>query len=315
MSLEDALALADEVSPDAARAHAALLCLRQARGSASLDADEAIYVIDRLAHLLAEIAVIVNGPEPAGTRWSYHDLPAKVRALATHHPVGLEPRWVEDCQGKASYDGVLLAVSARTWPGNYRADDKPSGRVDVTKLGSVVQTIDVVDDTDAQVRKKIEGIAAFLAASAVGQEPAGMALIPEEPTPEIMAAAAAAIWPTASPADIALAREAANIMLRGAFDAGPGETMETIAASIATMAPAYRAMIAAARGRALVPPQAPAAAVPADVQRAADRYGYLKSHYNPTLMWLLAERREPEEWDAEIDAARLAAAPASGAPR
>jgi hypothetical protein len=57
--------------------------------------------------------------------------------------------------------------------------------------------------------------------------------------------------------------------------------------------------------------QAPAAAVPDNVQRAADRYGYLKSHYNPTLMWLLAERREPDEWDAEIDAL-LAAAPAPG---
>ncbi|MCC4618321.1 hypothetical protein LL972_20395 [Xanthomonas campestris pv. asclepiadis] len=55
------------------------------------DADEDEYVIDRLAHLLAEIAVIVNGPEPAGARWSYHDLPEKVRALAARQPVGHEP--------------------------------------------------------------------------------------------------------------------------------------------------------------------------------------------------------------------------------
>ena len=46
------------------------------------DAEEDAYVIDALAHLLAEISIIVNGPEPAGTKWSYHDLPAKVRALA-----------------------------------------------------------------------------------------------------------------------------------------------------------------------------------------------------------------------------------------
>lgn len=51
------------------------------------DADEDAYVIDRLAGLLAEIAVIVNGPEPAGTRWSYHDLPEKVAALAARQPV------------------------------------------------------------------------------------------------------------------------------------------------------------------------------------------------------------------------------------
>ncbi|XTQ92576.1 hypothetical protein ACQR5W_11695 [Xanthomonas sacchari] len=43
-----------------------------------------------------------------------------------------------------------------------------------------------------------------------------------------------------------------------------------------------------------------------DAQRDAERYAYLKSRYNPTLMWLLAERREPEEWDAEIDAAMAA---------
>lgn len=51
------------------------------------DADEDAYVIDKLGHLLAEIAVIVNGPEPPLTRWSYHDLPDKVRALKG----GIEP--------------------------------------------------------------------------------------------------------------------------------------------------------------------------------------------------------------------------------
>ncbi|WP_313248940.1 hypothetical protein [Stenotrophomonas acidaminiphila] len=51
--------------------------------AAPADAEEDAYVIDQMGKLLAEIAVIVNGPEPAGTRWSYHDLPAKVQALAT----------------------------------------------------------------------------------------------------------------------------------------------------------------------------------------------------------------------------------------
>ncbi len=51
--------------------------------AAPVDADEDAYVIEQMGRLLAEIAVIVNGPEPAGTRWSYHDLPAKVRALAS----------------------------------------------------------------------------------------------------------------------------------------------------------------------------------------------------------------------------------------
>lgn len=43
--------------------------------------EEGAYVIDALAKLLAEIAVIVNGVEPHDTSWSYHDLPEKVRAL------------------------------------------------------------------------------------------------------------------------------------------------------------------------------------------------------------------------------------------
>ncbi len=50
--------------------------------AAPADAEEDAYVIELTTKLLAEIAVIVNGPEPAGTRWSYHDLPAKVKALA-----------------------------------------------------------------------------------------------------------------------------------------------------------------------------------------------------------------------------------------
>ena len=51
------------------------------RDAAVVDADEDAYVIEHMGKLLAEIAVIVNGPEPALTRWSYHDLPDKVRAL------------------------------------------------------------------------------------------------------------------------------------------------------------------------------------------------------------------------------------------
>lgn len=51
----------------------------EAKGGGEEDA----YVIERMGKLLAEIAVIVNGPEPDMTRWSYHDLPEKVRALKT----------------------------------------------------------------------------------------------------------------------------------------------------------------------------------------------------------------------------------------
>lgn len=43
--------------------------------------DEDDHVITELGRLLASIAVILKGPEPAGTAWSYHDLPGMVNRL------------------------------------------------------------------------------------------------------------------------------------------------------------------------------------------------------------------------------------------
>jgi hypothetical protein len=75
-------------------------------------------------------------------------------------------------------------------------------------------------------------------------EPEGYKLVPVEPTPEIIAAAAIAVWPIASKEDIELARKAAPIVLMQS-DLGPEFTVEMLVASLATMAPAYRAMVAA----------------------------------------------------------------------
>lgn len=52
----------------------------EAKGE-GVDSAEDAYVIEQMGRLLAEIAVIVNGPEPALTRWSYHDLPMKVARI------------------------------------------------------------------------------------------------------------------------------------------------------------------------------------------------------------------------------------------
>lgn len=70
-------------------------------------------------------------------------------------------------------------------------------------------------------------------------------MVPLEPTAEIIAGAAIAAWPTASPADIALARRAAPLVLMQ-MDLAPGASVDLIAGMLATMAPAYRAMLAAA---------------------------------------------------------------------
>jgi len=50
--------------------------------------DEDTHVITELGRLLAGIAVILKGPEPAGTAWSYHDLPELVASALS------EPRQV-----------------------------------------------------------------------------------------------------------------------------------------------------------------------------------------------------------------------------
>lgn len=70
----------------AALSHAAGQDGEQFRAASEEDA----YVIEQMGRLLAEIAVIVNGPEPAMTRWSYHDLPEKVRALQERRGVAPE---------------------------------------------------------------------------------------------------------------------------------------------------------------------------------------------------------------------------------
>lgn len=77
-AMEQARLLRAADNRDAAGVHTAR---REPAAGVSEDAEEDAYVIRRTCELLAHIAVIVNGPEPDMTRWSYHDLPEKVRAL------------------------------------------------------------------------------------------------------------------------------------------------------------------------------------------------------------------------------------------
>jgi hypothetical protein len=62
--------------------------------------DEDNHVITELGRLLASIAVILKGPEPAGTAWSYHDLPDMVQALtqqrgSASYDAGMAMHWIE----------------------------------------------------------------------------------------------------------------------------------------------------------------------------------------------------------------------------
>ncbi|MCP1375989.1 hypothetical protein [Dyella lutea] len=76
--------------------------------------------------------------------------------------------------------------------------------------------------------------------------PEGMALVPREPSHEQIAAAAAAAWPVPSQEDMTSAKAAARILLTKHFDAVGASSLDDIAIAIATMFPAYRAMVAAA---------------------------------------------------------------------
>lgn len=91
--------------------------------------------------------------------------------------------------------------------------------------------------------------------------PDGWKLVPVQPTPEIIAGAAIASWPTATLADIELARQAAPLVLMQ-MDMAPGTTVDALAGMLATMAPAYRAMLAAAPA----PPPEEQAAAQGDVK-------------------------------------------------
>lgn len=76
--------------------------------------------------------------------------------------------------------------------------------------------------------------------------PPGWKVVPLEPMPEIIGAAAAAAWPVPSAKDMELARKAALIVLHSMMAPAEGASLDACAAAIATMAPAYRAMVAAA---------------------------------------------------------------------
>lgn len=80
------------------------------------------YLIERLSKLLAEISVIVNGPQPMGVLWSYADLPQKVQALKDAAALNQQDGVVEALEniiiwyGKRSFDNGLLLPAEKQQP-------------------------------------------------------------------------------------------------------------------------------------------------------------------------------------------------------
>lgn len=147
----------------------------------------------------------------------------------------------------------------RTWP-DWRTMD-PDGAIEhdrsadtampseaeqvATCLGDDAEVVRREMCHDSEIADNMER-AAQLILGECAVPPAGWKVVPIEPTPEIIGAAAAAVWPTPSAKDIDMARKAALIVLRSMTVPAQSASLESVASAIATMAPAYRAMISAA---------------------------------------------------------------------
>jgi len=73
------------------------------------------YLIERLSKLLAEISVIVNGPQPMGVLWSYADLPQKVQALKDAAALNAQEGVVEALTMEQAYARGFSLEKMRGW--------------------------------------------------------------------------------------------------------------------------------------------------------------------------------------------------------
>ena len=81
--------------------------------SITQDKTDEAYAIHRLDTLLREIAVIVKGAEPPLTKWSYHDLPELVRALASKPAASVvDDALVRDAERWRKHEGSFAVLQA-----------------------------------------------------------------------------------------------------------------------------------------------------------------------------------------------------------
>jgi hypothetical protein len=87
--------------------------------------------------------------------------------VSTATPSTPAARWTNDCQGKKDYDGRLLDISTRYWPGNYRQDGRPSAKAAIhinhgepDETGNADYTTwreaDFTGDTEQDVKRQVE---------------------------------------------------------------------------------------------------------------------------------------------------------------
>jgi hypothetical protein len=87
---------------------------------------EETYLRERLAQLLAGVAVSLKGPEPALTLWSYHDLPeiALATALDAHMKTGRAEK--AEADAKRGADALRELVALKTMKDDALPGPPPS---------------------------------------------------------------------------------------------------------------------------------------------------------------------------------------------
>lgn len=73
--------------------------------------------------------------------------------------------WTDDCQGKRDFDGELVSLSTRYWPGSYSRDGQPSAKASIHLLGAddeyvVLRAQEFSAPTEAEVKALVEKWAA-----------------------------------------------------------------------------------------------------------------------------------------------------------
>lgn len=66
------------------------------------------------------------------------------------------PDWTLDCQGKQDWDGALVELSTRYWPGNYQLNGKVSTKCSILLAGETLVSKEFEADSELQVKAMTE---------------------------------------------------------------------------------------------------------------------------------------------------------------
>lgn len=73
----------------------------------------------------------------------------------------ISAKWTPDCQGKQDYDGHIISISTRYWPGNYQSNGKISATSSIILRYNeddyeYLAEKDFEGDSEAEVKSSVE---------------------------------------------------------------------------------------------------------------------------------------------------------------